>query len=69
MLECFDLAEPCSEKELWTQYQKYYRILDSIEIAVPLKEALLLALNDAYDGASQLTEESRAAAASPARSR
>lgn len=69
MLECFDLQEPCTEAELWKKYEQYYRTLDSIDIAAPLKEALLLALNDAYDGASAQTEESKSAVESPRRRR
>ena len=65
MLECFDLAAPCTEAELWARYEAYYKQIDGLQVAQTLKEALLLALNDAYDSAREYTRESAEAAASP----
>jgi hypothetical protein len=65
MLECFDLDAACTEAQLWAKYEDYYKQIDGLRIAQTLKEALLLALNDAYDSAREHTSESAEAAASP----
>ena len=65
MLECFDLGPRCTDVELWRKYENYYKQIDALQVALTLKEALLLALNDAYDSAREQTRESVDAAASP----